>query len=197
MPKRGKRAFIPRQAEAIIIEHALKRPREKRTPLAKMIQEEMERKGYDVPEIEVLERKISKYRNHAADDPQDKPWSIATLDTLPISPQALPIVLKEYKRHVDEGSAFTIRQAKWIARLSATQLSDSLPALVAKTEQMYELLGEPPDLEIFDRLLAGLPGQADNWHVPFMAFASLAGILKNDPTKKAIAEKRSKNSYSI
>ena len=92
--------------------------------------------------------------------------------------------MEEYKRHKDEGISFTIREAKWVARLSVTQCSKTLPYLIARTELLYELIGRKPDFEIFDRLLAGLPGQADNWQVPFMASASLAAVLKDDPIKE-------------
>lgn len=186
MPNKGKRATIKQDKELEIMDYALNTEyrTQTRVQLAEFIREKISWQG-KAPEIEVLERKISWYRNHSTDNPQDKPWSIATLDTFPISPQAFPIVLKEYKRHRNEGTDFTIRQAKWINRLSVTQYSESLPSIIARTEQMYEILGQKPDFEIFDKLLAGLPGESDNWRIPFYATASLAGILKNDPTKKA------------
>jgi hypothetical protein len=186
--KKRKRAYIPKEAEAIILTHALEYPRLKRTLMAEKLQQELESRGYDVPEIEVLERKISRYRRYSSDSPLEKPWSIATLDDYPIPAQALPIVLEEYKQHIEEGTVLTIREAKWIARLSATKCKKSWPYWIARTEQLYELTGKSPDFEAFDRLLVGLSGQTNDLMSLFAA-ASLVGILKNDPTKKAAAER--------
>jgi len=183
MTERQKRVKISPKTKLFIMERALKYPREQRTALALKLQSEIGKLKEPVPQLEVLERMISHYRNHAEDNPQDKPWSIATLDVFPISPQELPTVFKEYKRHVDEGTDFTIRQAKWVARLSSTQFPIGFIGAIAKTEQMYGILGQQPDFEIFDRLLAGLPGTSDKWQVPFAALCSEAGILKHDPTK--------------
>lgn len=57
-------------------------------------------------------------RNQAQPDPQSQPWAIGTLEEYPISPEALPVVLGvcSYARQAD--NVFSIRQAKWAARLS-------------------------------------------------------------------------------
>ena len=184
MVRKQSRAHITTEIEGFILWRALERPYGDRTTLAESLQKEIYRKFGKNPSIETLEKKISYYRNHIEDDPQEKPWSIATLDAFPIPPQALPIVLKEFRRRTDEGGDFTIRQAKWVARLSATDYVKALSYQIAKVEQIYSIIGRPPDFEIYDKLLVGLPGISRNWQVPFMATASLAGILKNDPTKR-------------
>ncbi len=89
-----------------------------RTKLAEKIQNEVHWPGKP-PEIEVLERKISYYRKHAIDYPEDKPWSMATLDKHPISPEAIPAVLACWKRRVQSDTVLTIREAKWVSRLYA------------------------------------------------------------------------------
>ena len=162
MTKRGKRANITPDGEATIIARALERPRLQRTALAEKLQVEFEGLGYDVPEIEVLERKISWYRNHATDDPQEKPWSTATLDNnYPIPPEALPLVLKVWKLCIEKGQGFTIREAKWAARLSGLLVDiETLSykaSQYARTELLYQLIDRPFDSNNLDRLLMGLP----------------------------------------
>ena len=182
MIERQKRVKITPDTKILVFQRAVEQPRIQRTALAEKLQVEIHGRKEPVPQLEVLERMISHYRNHAEDDPQEKPWGIAALKDNPIPPLALPFVLQEYKRHVDEGTVFTIRQAKWAAQLSAIG-HPNLIDIIAKTEQMYGILGQQPDFEVFDKLLAGLPGQSANWQVPFAALCSEAGILKNDPTK--------------
>jgi len=119
MVRKGKRARITQEGRTIIATKALAYPRIPRTELAEQLQGEFKREGHGVPTIETLERRISWYRNHAQDDPQDKPWSIATLDKFPIPTEALPIVLWVWFRQQERGYPLSIREAKWIARLYA------------------------------------------------------------------------------
>lgn len=127
-------------------------------------------------------------KNLANPSPEDEPWSLSSLGEFPIPPEALPKVVEEYKRHrLGEGTGedkvfplpeklkqdllkkgvnldrfpktqFTIRDAKWVARLSATQckVSDRLPYAIAQSERLYELVGRRPEWEVFDKLLADL-----------------------------------------
>jgi hypothetical protein len=90
----------------------------KRTRLAEKIQNEVRWPG-KAPEIEVLERKISHYRKQAINYPEDKPWSMATIDKYPVPPQAIPAVLACWKRCVQNDTVLTIREAKWVSRLYA------------------------------------------------------------------------------
>jgi hypothetical protein len=90
----------------------------KRTKLAEKIQAEVPWPGKP-PTIEVLERKISRYRKQVIDYPEDKPWSMATLDKYSIPPEAIPAVLACWKQRVRSRSILTIREAKWVSRLYA------------------------------------------------------------------------------
>jgi hypothetical protein len=126
--------------------------------------------------------KVRKNAKTPPDNDEERPWGIETLDDYPIEAAALPVVLKEYKRLFDNKQVLTIRQAKWIARLSVTGRAD-MSYHIARTEEMYEMGGLPLNLEVFDKLLAGLPGQSAHWQIPFAAIASLSAILKNDITK--------------
>jgi hypothetical protein len=192
--KRGRPGINPyiRSLIAIRAQQERVKPQTERMPvkvLAFEIQKEINQQTNEKPPaLSTLEKLISEYSHKSSTE--DGPWSIDTLDKNPIPPEALPKVLEAYKQHKD-GEPLTIREAKWIARLSATQHGD-LAYHIARSELLYELLGETPNFDIFDKLLAGLPGRSDHWHVPFTASFSLAGILKNDPTKNRQEKRREK-----
>ena len=118
MPIKGKRAWIGDDEELQICHYTLEFRDMQRTKLAEKIQAEVHWPGKP-PEIEVLERKISHYRKHAIDYPEDTPWSMATLDRHPISSEAIPAVLACWKRRVQSGTILTIREAKWVSKLYA------------------------------------------------------------------------------
>ena len=118
MTTKGSRAWIGDDEELQICHYTLEFRDMRRTKLAEKIQTEVHWLG-KLPEIEVLERKISRYRKHAIDYPEDKPWSMATLDKHPVSPETIPAVLACWKRRVQSGTILTIREAKWVSRLYA------------------------------------------------------------------------------
>ena len=119
MTEKGKRAKITPESRALILDRSTAYPRIQRTALADKLQAEFEKKGLAVPQLDVIERMISWYRNHATDNPQDKPWSLGTLDDNPISADALRVVLQSWVRAQESGYPLSIRRAKWIARLYA------------------------------------------------------------------------------
>ena len=129
--KKGKRATITGADKQNIIELAIGvYPTLPRGELAeKIIQTVFE--GRLAPEIEVLEKLISKFRN-APDKPEDKPWNMATLGDYPLPPEALPkvLILQQHTRGSsplpktlpEAGTELplhplTIREAAWVARL--------------------------------------------------------------------------------
>jgi len=121
MTHKGKRAKITPIGESIIQSKALETPRRKREEVAEELQLILEGKGHDVPQVEVLERKISKYRKHSTDSPKDKPWSILSLldsSDNSIPPEALPAVLEVWIYTLENDiPPLTIRQAKWASLL--------------------------------------------------------------------------------
>lgn len=135
--------------------------------------------GERIPTLGTVEKKVQQYAKMVRSE--DEPWTISTLDKCPIPPEALPKVLAEYKR---TDGRLTVREAKWVARLSATEGKTELAYFIARSEQLFDLLGHPRDFEGFDRQLADLPQKHDTWQVPFLATASYAGILKDDPLTK-------------
>jgi hypothetical protein len=118
MTIKGARAWIGDEEEFQICHYTLEFRNMKRTKLAEKIRAEVHWPGKP-PEIEVLERKISRYRKQAIDYPEDEPWSMATLDKHPISPEAIPAVLACWKELVQSDTTLTIREAKWVSRLYA------------------------------------------------------------------------------
>jgi len=116
MPIKGLRARIGNDEELQICRYTLEFRHMRRTELAEKIQAEVQWPGKP-PEIEVLERKISHYRTHAVDHPEDEPWTMSALDRYPVAPEAIPAVLACWKELVQGGSALTIREAKWVSRL--------------------------------------------------------------------------------
>lgn len=108
---------------------------------------------------------IRKKAKELPDDPQDKPWNMATLDEYPISPEAIPEVLRIWALRMESGISFTIREAKWAARFSAFILDGSkysrrtistLASQYARLEVVYQLVGRPFDSTIFERELMGV-----------------------------------------
>lgn len=102
-------------------------------------------------------------------NPQEKPWSMATLDEYPISPEAIPEVLRIWTLRMESGISFTIREAKWAARFSAFVLDGSgyarrtvstLASRYARLELIYRLINWPFDSTVYDRELMGLKREA-------------------------------------
>jgi hypothetical protein len=118
MPIKKPRAHIGHNEELRICGYALEFRTMQRTNLAEKIQSEVRWPGKS-PEIEVLERKISHYRKEAIDGPEDKAWSVATIDKYPIPPQAIPAVLACQKLCFKDNLVLSIREAKWVSRLYA------------------------------------------------------------------------------
>lgn len=123
------------------------------------------------------------YRKVSVDNPQDKSWSTATLEQYPIAPEVLPVVFKVWKYRTAKGSDFTIREAKWIPRLSALLTDiDRLSYKAwqyARTELMFELIERPFDSTVLDKLLMGLPAGIGN----FIDFLSILSEQKEDQEK--------------
>jgi hypothetical protein len=118
MVKKQKRAKITPETKRLIFDKALEQPRIPRNALAQSLLVEIKRQKEDEPDLTVLERMISHYRNHAEDGPQEKPWDMRTLNIYPLPPETLPAVIDAWmfiKRK--RGLALSIRQAKWVSWL--------------------------------------------------------------------------------
>jgi hypothetical protein len=122
------------------------------------------------PGLSEVEHLMTEYRRKYQKNIQigtemviDDPWSMATLDTYPIPPEALPAVLEAWKLSVEKNLNFTIRDAKWVSRLSATvfrnhiELLSEMAGLYALNELIASLTGYPFNSRVIDRQLMGLP----------------------------------------
>ena len=147
MTVKGKRARITLDGRAHISARALEHPRIQRTKLAEKLQHELEVMGHDIPEIEVLERMISKFRNLPVSG-LDSPWSLVSVEQYPnlFPPEALPSVLRAWVYTRELKIEFTIRQAKWVARLYTI------------LEDIDDLVGEALDYAQIEMIADIIPG---------------------------------------
>lgn len=117
MNKGRKRATITPENEIQIYLAAMAEPRKQRTKLAEELQGSIKWKD-SPPEVEVLEKKISEYRNNITKGPEDMLWSTLTMWDGVISSEDLPVVLRAWVyTRASLKVNFTIRNAKWVARL--------------------------------------------------------------------------------
>jgi len=157
MTIKGKRATITPEGRVYIFERALQLPPVQRTKLAESLQRELNTKGLDVPEVEVLERMISKARNHPH-SPLDEQWSIGCLAQHDIPPEALPAVIYIYeKRQRAWKIDFTIREVLWIARLCKTiddlDFLERFASAYALRDKIDWILSNPVNTRGFDFML--------------------------------------------
>lgn len=75
------------------------------------------------PGLSAVQKQLTKIRRRHGEitsEPEDGPWNVATLEQYPIPAEALPSVLHAWiyvREHIN--ISFTVRQAKWVARLYA------------------------------------------------------------------------------
>lgn len=164
------------------------------------------------PSLSTVQKTLATIRKNLANpSPEDEPWSISTLNDYPIPPEALPKVLEEYRLHqvaknekpeLDEAlsrgawKVFTIRQAKWVARLSASQCEPITPFMIAHSELLHELAGHSPNcecFEIFDKLLAGLRLEKGELMVYIGLFRHFSFGFDHDPGRDINLKKEATN----
>ncbi|MFC2013364.1 hypothetical protein ACFLU8_00510 [Chloroflexota bacterium] len=84
----------------------------KRNPLVKL----------NWPGLSAVQKILTNIRSRAKDiesEPEDRLWSVPSLAEHEIPPQALPAVLNVWALTLEQNfPPFTIREAKWVARLS-------------------------------------------------------------------------------
>lgn len=112
----GTRAKIPLKSRNYIIARAIAPPRISRKALAKKLQKELEDKGFDVPEVEVLCKIISKARNHQESE-LDEDWSIGSLAEHPIPPEVLLACILFQIGRTWKDERLSIRESLWAGRL--------------------------------------------------------------------------------
>ncbi len=72
------------------------------------------------PGIDVIQKIIKEARDRKiriGPDTKDQPWSIVSLGRYPVSPEALPFILKVWARSMEISDPLTINQAIWVSRI--------------------------------------------------------------------------------
>lgn len=100
------------------------KPKEVRMVVRSILRERSKKHPKLLPKLNKGWPSLSSVRNKLKTKPsatnpegKDKPWSMASLDDYPIPPEAMPVVMSFYKKHLAKGSVLTIREALWAARL--------------------------------------------------------------------------------
>jgi len=177
MPK-PKGPPLPSEVRALIVHVYEEHPKWKAPRILKSVRahlrEEKRRGGLsDIPaellstwpSIHVVRKVLGEARKPRPATEEDKPWSIFDH---PVAPDALPRVLQEY-HSIDERTCFTVRHAKWIARLSAVELPERFRSpetfpifycLVAGIERLFESVDRPADFDLVERMLAAAHARA-------------------------------------
>jgi len=159
------------------------------------------------PSLSIVQKVLAPVRKKMKErpvDPQDKPWSMATLDQYPISHEALPAVIEAWKHRA---YTLTIREAKWVARFSAIPEKDLWWEAIqyAGMEYVYEqLIGQPFDSSKFDKdFIAGESTALDSDDWDFFVLVStfpedkysvkrLRDFVKSKTKPQIVGRKRSK-----
>jgi len=118
------------------------------------------------PGLSAVQKVLATVRKRENEpDPQEKPWCLSVQDSDPehsIPNDAIPAVLKVWARRAEKGWPFSIREAKWAARLweviPATPKLSRMASIYAIADQIYEYNGRPFNSRHLDRKLMGLPG---------------------------------------
>lgn len=114
--KRGRPGIKP-FIKQLIYANAIKDESTPRLALALELKRLIEEMGEVSPSEETMIKLISEARNQP-DGPLDKVWSLGCLAEYEISPEALPAIMRVYRKyHREKEGYFTIRWAMWIARL--------------------------------------------------------------------------------
>ena len=87
-----------------------------RNEVNRILQTSKPRTPSNYPSLSYVQKLLGAIRKREkGDDPQEKLWSMGSLENYPIPPQFLPVVVDVHQHYIPD---LTIRQAKWIARLS-------------------------------------------------------------------------------
>jgi hypothetical protein len=160
--KRGRPAIKP-YIESLIASRVFddqNKPLEKRTPpkvMAYEIHKELIQIGEDrTPKPSTIEKQISKYRNHLTSPlGLEAPWSlgVSAQPEYGISPEATSALLAVWNYCLAIGHAFTIREARWVARLR--------PAFDGRYNPTGELFAYAYEYAIRERICKILNKQID------------------------------------
>jgi len=202
MTRKGKRAAITQDNEREIARHAIS-SKEQRTTLAERLQSLIKWEGQP-PEVEVLERKISKFRveNRKA-NPLDETWCMGSKsEELPLfAGEALPLILKmQTDLRQMRSKPMTIREATWMARLapiiSSTNIIDREMVLYhwavqyALREKIAFLMESQLDTSDFDEIIISYAEEYSAYPFYFNSLKESEGLLTAGVTIKNLLKIR-------
>ncbi|MFC1924916.1 hypothetical protein ACFLXA_06100 [Chloroflexota bacterium] len=139
---------IDKEVRLLITQRAIENLNKPRGDVAIELQNEIRRKGYPVPEHKTLERYISNDRKHPQSD-EDQPWTLAVSADYGIAREALPMLLRLWKLDFINDGDFTIRKAKWAARLEPAFDDEDSLRLWSKDYAIRERICEIKNQEFY------------------------------------------------
>ncbi|MFC1938086.1 hypothetical protein ACFLVS_05505 [Chloroflexota bacterium] len=146
---------ISPEVRRLIIGQAILHNVQPRMVLARDVRNLIRNQGKPVPSEQTTAKLVSWARQRI---PKEEPWSLAASALRGISPEANEVLFKIWKWCVIVGRTFTVREAKWVARLFGIMRSEKYPvgtyekvpkmllmnaSRYALEERVFELLGEP------------------------------------------------------
>ena len=166
----GKGPLITAVVEALIGGVYQKHPKwkapEVRSEVSLILRQENPKLPSGWPSLSTVQKVLATVRRKAKELPKkplDQPWGMGTLDKNPISPEAVPAVLRVWKSCFEKGVGFTIREARWAAWLSGliadTEKLSTTASWYARTELMFELTDNDFDSTALDQLLMDVQGR--------------------------------------
>jgi len=127
------------------------------------------------PGVDAIQKLIKNARDRkirTGPDLKDRPWSLVSLNKYPVSPEALPFILKVWARSMEKHDPLTINQALWISRIytlfkakalggleDTSKAGEAEPPLSLREYQHQSklnhlLISMPIDLKVIDLLWA-------------------------------------------
>ena len=168
--------LITPQVEALVASIHRKHPKWKAPTVCTVVRSILRKRNPQSPKnwpsLSAVQKILATVRKGVTETKlQDQPWSMGTLTDDQIPYEAVPAVLNVWKYKVARNESFTIRQAKWAARLSGLPKFDgtynmrrlrrlaAMSNAYAELEAVYEDAGHSTfDAGVLDRLIMGIPG---------------------------------------
>ncbi len=173
----AKGPIVTAEVEALIASVYQKHPKwkakEVHNEVSSLLRKENPKLPSKWPSLSTVQKVLATFRKNIKETPihpEDRLWSMGTLDEYPIPPDAIPSVVKVWKLREERllgplkagysglrKFSLTIRQAKWAGRLAhivedielLSQFADKYAAI----EQVYQSLGHPFDSRALDYTL--------------------------------------------
>ena len=123
----------------MITDQAINEPQKHREKLAEELRAEIKKRfpTETPPVLETIVKRISEARN--SHRKEDNPWHLGTLDEHPISPKAIGQIFELKTQGLQR---FSIRDAKWLDRLSSIDLPLQVLRRVAQLMSMKERVSD-------------------------------------------------------